>query len=341
MNTTLPLKFSSLYKTPCSRILFSLNKRTYTGRTLHPKKIAFPPDFQTQFGSYDRIYPARIYTSKPIPRKPSVELVPSNVSRPAYANLGIPLFKTTGIPKLQHKELDKMKVACQLAADTLLYAKSLVVPGVSTLELDTKIRRFIINKNAYPSPLNYAGFPKSICTSINNIIAHGIPDNRLLIEGDIINIDITVFINGYHGDTSATFMVGQVDEKGKDLLHHTKYVLAEAIRLCGPGARFSSIGNFIEPYGIQNGYTTNNIFSGHGIGTSFHQNPLIYHFENDEPGIMEVGNVFTIEPMFNQGSKDTVFYPDGWTVSTKDGGRSAQFEHTIIITDNGAEILTK
>ncbi|OMH84882.1 Methionine aminopeptidase 1D, chloroplastic/mitochondrial [Zancudomyces culisetae] len=215
-----------------------------------------------------------------------------------------------------------------------------MVEGVTTLEIDTLVRKFIIENEAYPSPLNYYGFPKSICTSINNIVAHGIPDKRKLMDGDIINIDISVYCNGFHGDTSATFCVGNVDQQGLALVEATKKALDIGMNVCGPEVELRQIGNSIENYANEAGYSVNDQYTGHGIGKEFHQNPLIYHFKNDEPGVMKEGMVFTIEPMLNQGTKECIIFPDGWTISTCDGSRSAQFEHTIIITSNGYEILT-
>ncbi|PVV03964.1 hypothetical protein BB560_001538 [Smittium megazygosporum] len=310
------------------------------GRLSRPKPIVFEEAKIKIFGNYSPIYPNKKYLKKPIPQRPSFSLVPEHIERPKYANLGIPLRTPTSIPKLTETQISKLSSSCKLAADTLEFAKSLVVPGITTQEIDSKVLAFITEHNAYPSPLNYYGFPKSICTSINNIVAHGIPDSRPLLDGDIVNIDITVYRDGFHGDTSATFNVGQVDDQGLKLVNNTKFVLVKAIEMCGPGTHYKSLGNYIDSFATQNGYTVNNVFSGHGIGEHFHQNPLIYHFKNNESGIMTPGTAFTIEPMLNQGTEKVIFYPDEWTVTTADGGRSAQFEHTIVITDNGAKILT-
>ncbi|KAG0076070.1 Methionine aminopeptidase 1D, chloroplastic/mitochondrial [Podila epicladia] len=184
------------------------------------------------------------------------------------------------------------------------------------------------------------GFPKSVCTSVSNVIAHGIPDSRPLEDGDIINIDITVYLDGYHGDTSATFLVGNVDKAGKELVERTQESLDEAIAICKPGMPLNQIGKTIQKIADRYGYSVSEQFSGHGIGKEFHCLPLIYHHDNDEEGLMEKGMIFTIEPMFCQGTAIGVQWPDKWTVTTADGGRSAQFEHTILITDDGAERLT-
>ncbi|PVU95669.1 hypothetical protein BB559_001245 [Furculomyces boomerangus] len=311
----------------------SLHAATYAGRSRLPPK----------FGSFQRIYPASLSPSKPLPLEPSSALVPPHINRPYYASSGSPSQWSPEIPivPLGSPQYFKLRAASRLASDALKYAGSLVKQGITTLEIDSLVHQFIISKNAYPSPLNYMGFPKSICTSINNIIAHGIPDSRKLIEGDIINIDITVFLDGYHGDTSSTFCVGCVDQQGLDLVKTTEISLTDSIKVCGPGVPFKSIGKTVQHIAKSNNYSTVSEFSGHGIGTQFHQQPLIFHFQNDEPGTMQEGMVFTVEPMLCQGSPKLVIYPDGWTASTIDGGRSAQFEHTIIITNNGAEILTQ
>ncbi|OMH81107.1 Methionine aminopeptidase 1B, chloroplastic [Zancudomyces culisetae] len=234
---------------------------------------------------------------KPTPQDPSLELVPSHIGRPAYSRTGIPStdfntsFADTFAP-LSESDLLKLKHSCKLAADTLRYSGTLVKEGVTTLEIDTLVRKFIIENEAYPSPLNYYGFPKSICTSINNIVAHGIPDKRKLMDGDIINIDISVYCNGFHGDTSATFCVGNVDQKGLALVEATKKALDIGMNVCGPEVELRQIGNSIENYANEAGYSVNDQYTGHGIGKEFHQNPLIYHFKNDEPGVMKEGMSF-------------------------------------------------
>ncbi|CAO3632428.1 unnamed protein product [Cunninghamella echinulata] len=213
--------------------------------------------------------------------------------------------------------------------------------GMTTEEIDRVLHEAIISEGAYPSPLNYMGFPKSICTSVNNIIAHGIPNERPLENGDIINIDITVYLNGYHGDTSYTFYVGDVDERGKALVECTKECLDKAINICGPNVPYREIGKTISEYATKFGFSVSDELSGHGIGKEFHCLPLIYHHENDEIGCMAPGTVFTIEPVLCQGASVGLLYPDEWTISTIDGGRSAQFEHMVLVTEDGVEVLTK
>ncbi|KAJ1733318.1 hypothetical protein LPJ61_001619 [Coemansia biformis] len=233
-----------------------------------------------------------------------------------------------------------MRAAALIARDALALGGSLVRPGATTAAIDAEVHRFIVSQGAYPSCLNYMGFPKAICTSVNNVIAHGIPDSRPLVDGDIINLDVTVYKDGFHGDTSAMFGAGRVDRLGTDLVEATREALELAIQICGPGVPFAEIGRTIAAFVAQHGYSVSEELTGHGVGRNFHQNPLIYHHANDEPGVMEPGMAFTIEPIVCQGSAAGILWPDGWTVSTEDGGRSAQFEHTLLVTPNGVDVLT-
>ncbi|KAG0040018.1 Methionine aminopeptidase 1D, chloroplastic/mitochondrial [Podila clonocystis] len=290
------------------------------------------------FGQYSRLAPTSLRLGV-IP--PDVDsLVPPHIRRPSYALRGEPSEWASEIPINTPETIEGCRKAGQLAKKILTLGGTLVKPGVTTTEIDRILHEAIIANNAYPSPLNYMGFPKSVCTSVSNVIAHGIPDGRPLEDGDIINIDITVYLDGYHGDTSATFLVGNVDKAGKELVERTQESLDEAIAICKPGVPLNQIGKTIQKIADRYGYSVSEQFSGHGIGKEFHCLPLIYHHDNDEEGLMEKGMIFTIEPMFCQGTAIGVQWPDKWTVTTADGGRSAQFEHTILITDDGAERLT-
>lgn len=212
---------------------------------------------------------------------------------------------------------------------------------MTTDEIDSFVYNAAIENRAYPSPLRYCGFPKSVCTSVNNIACHGIPDDRRLEDGDIINVDITVYLNSFHGDTSKTFLIGNVDERGKYLVHHNEVALMEAIKICRPGQNFNEIGKAISKYAKEVDLRIIPAFIGHGIGEFFHGPPEIYHFENNfELGVMEPRTTFTIEPIFSLGYEEVELWEDGWTASTADGSRTSQFEHTILITDDGCEILT-
>jgi methionyl aminopeptidase len=235
----------------------------------------------------------------------------------------------------------RMRIAGQLAARALAEVGRHVVPGVSTDELDRVGHEYLCDHGAYPSTLGYRGYPKSLCTSLNEVICHGIPDSTVAVDGDILNIDITAFIDGVHGDTNATFFVGEVDDESRNLVLRTHEALDRAIRSVAPGRPFNVIGRVIESYAKRFGYGVVRDFTGHGIGTLFHSGLIVPHY--DEPDyelVIEAGMTFTIEPMLTLGTVDYDVWADGWTVVTKDRGRTAQFEHTILVTDTGAEILT-
>ncbi|BFF94997.1 methionine aminopeptidase 1D chloroplastic/mitochondrial [Drosophila madeirensis] len=285
-------------------------------------------------GKYEKIF---------APGKVSKErTVPERIPKPQYYYGNMPPGSTLGTPEIKNTDQIKaMRLSGQLAAKILQECGSLAIVGKSTDEIDAYAHELIIKSNAYPSPLRYAGFPKSICTSINNVACHGIPDDRQLIDGDIINIDVTVYLNGYHGDCSETFLVGNVDEKGRYLVEATRSCLDMCISLCGPGVSFNKIGQFIQQYCEEKKLESIVAFIGHGIGSYFHGPPEIYHYHNTIGGKMRPGMTFTIEPILTLGESDVALLEDGWTAISLDGARSAQFEHTILITDTGAEILTK
>lgn len=240
-------------------------------------------------------------------------------------------------------EIDAMKPSCRLAAQTLRMIESYVKPGITTLELNDICHDFMVKAGAIPAPLNYKGFPKSVCTSINDIVCHGIPTSKTkLKEGDIINIDVTTILNGYHGDTSLTFFVGQVNEKAKRLVRVTKECLDRGIAAVRAGGRIGDIGAAIQEHAEAHNYSVVREFVGHGIGKTFHEDPQILHYGNRGTGVrLEPGMVFTIEPMINEGHWKTKIRKDGWTAVTVDGLLSAQFEHTVAIRSDGTvEILT-
>lgn len=213
--------------------------------------------------------------------------------------------------------------------------------GVTTNAIDEAVHEFILAHGAYPSPLLYQGYPKACCTSVNNVIVHGIPDDNPLEDGDLINIDVTVYKDGYHGDTSQTFLVGNVDEQGHELVDVTNRCLHAGIAACGPGNLFRNIGKAIHVTIKNRNFSVSPQFSGHGIGPVFHSAPWIPHHRNDEPGIMEPGHCFTVEPAIIQGSNPRGWiFPDGWTASTENCARAAQAEHMVLITPSGAEVLT-
>jgi methionyl aminopeptidase len=228
-----------------------------------------------RWGNYQRIVPASL-ASVDVRKMPHRD-IPSHIQRPPYALDGTSSQWGPEIPILTKQDVQGMRKAGQVAKQILDLGGTLCRPGITTNHIDKVIHEAILAKNAYPSPLNYMGFPKSVCTSINNIIAHGIPDDRPLQEGDIINVDVTVYVDGYHGDTSATFLVGQVDEKGKALVECTKETLNKAISICGPGVPYKEIARTICELAMKNGFSVSEELSGHGIGKEFHSLPLIYH----------------------------------------------------------------
>ncbi len=249
------------------------------------------------------------------------------------------------IPILTAEEIKKMRIAGKLAARLLDYIAPFVVEGVSTAKLDQLCHEFIIEHGAIPAPLNYRGFPKSICTSINDVICHGIPsETEILKNGDVINVDVTVIKDGYHGDTSRMFLIGEVADDTKLLVERTKKAMEKGIAVVKPGARFNDIGKAIEKYISKFDYGIVQDFTGHGVGKRFHEEPAIFHYDTGRAGArMEVGMCFTIEPMINASSnwREVTDSADGWTARTVDGAISAQFEHTILVTPNGFEILTQ
>ena len=234
-----------------------------------------------------------------------------------------------------------MRIAGRIAADALALAGSHVAPGVTTDELDRIGHEYLLDHGAYPSTLGYRGYPKSMCTSLNEVICHGIPDSTVIAEGDIVNIDITGYIGGVHGDTNATFLAGDVDEESRLLVERTAEAIRRSIKAVAPGRKLNVVGRVIESYAKRFGYGVVRDFTGHGIGRDFHSGLVVPHYDDpDLPIVLESGMTFTIEPMLTLGTIDYEIWDDGWTVVTADGRRSAQFEHTILVTDGGAEILT-
>ncbi|MBD2897984.1 Methionine aminopeptidase 2 [Actinomadura sp. RB99] len=265
--------------------------------------------------------------------------VPAQIPRPEYVGKKRP---KTGEPDVKTPEIiARMRVAGKIAAQALEEVGKHVRPGVTTDELDRIGHEFMLDHGAYPSTLGYRGFPKSLCTSINEVICHGIPDDTVLRDGDIVNVDITAFIDGVHGDTDATFLCGDVDEESRLLVERTREATMRGIRAVKPGRALNVIGRVIESYAKRFGYGVVRDFTGHGIGTTFHSGLVVPHY--DDPNattVIEPGMTFTVEPMLTLGSHDYDIWDDGWTVVTKDRKRTAQFEHTLLVTEDGHEILT-
>jgi methionyl aminopeptidase len=270
------------------------------------------------------------------PRRP----VPAHIPRPEYVDRPAPA-RFTGSEVKDAETIERMRVAGRIAARALQEVGKNVVPGVTHDELDRIGHEFLLDHDAYPSTLGYRGFPKSLCTSANEVICHGIPDSRVVEDGDIVNIDITAYVGGVHGDTNATFMTPGVSEEVRDLVERTEEALRRAINAVKPGRQINVVGRVIEAYARRFGYGVVREFTGHGIGTAFHSGLVIAHF--DDPAydtVMEPGMTFTIEPMLNLGTHEWEMWDDNWTVVTRDRRTSAQFEHTLLVTETGAEILT-
>jgi len=266
--------------------------------------------------------------------------VPAEIPRPEYAETG----NVTRRPEERIKDpafIERMRRAGHAAAEVLDIGAAVIAPGVTTDEIDAVVHQAYIDRGGYPSTLNYRGYPKSLCTSVNEVICHGIPDDRPLRDGDIVNLDVTIWLDGVHGDTNATYCVGNVDDASKRLIDVTRQCLDRGIAAVAPGRPFSDIGRAIETHAVANGYEVVRAFVGHGIGEQFHTDLQIPHYyEPRMTTIMEPGMVFTIEPMISMGTGQHKIWDDDWTAVTADGSRTAQFEHTIVVTGTGVEILT-
>ena len=266
--------------------------------------------------------------------------VPTHIARPEYVDRPAP-ERFVGSEIKDPETIERMRVAGRLAGQALAEVGRAVAPGVTTDELDRIGHEFLLDHGAYPSTLGYRGFPKSLCTSLNEVICHGIPDSTVLVEGDICNVDITAFIGGVHGDTNATFLVGDVSEEARLLVERTHEATMRAIRAVAPGRPINVIGRVIESYAKRFDYGVVRDFTGHGIGTAFHSGLVIPHYDDARyDTIMEPGMTFTIEPMITLGTYDYEIWDDGWTVVTRDRRLTAQFEHTILVTETGSDILT-
>ncbi|GAA3735863.1 type I methionyl aminopeptidase [Salinactinospora qingdaonensis] len=266
--------------------------------------------------------------------------VPAHIARPEYVGKKHPVEGVSG--DIQSAEtIEAMRVAGRIAAQALHEVGRNVKPGMTTDDLDRIGHEFLCDHGAYPSTLGYKGYPKSLCSSLNEVICHGIPDDTVISDGDIVNIDITAYINGVHGDTNATFLAGDVDEESRLLVERTREALNRAIKACRPGRRVNVIGRVIESYAKRFDYGVVRDFTGHGVGPEFHSGLVIPHYDDERATtLIEPGMTFTIEPMLTLGTIEHEIWDDGWTAVTADRKRTAQFEHTLLITEEGAEILT-
>lgn len=266
--------------------------------------------------------------------------VPDSIAKPPYAQTGDPGPSLSPLVRTS-EELAAMRRAGAIAAEVLIHAGKFVEPGITTDKIDEIVHSESLRRGAYPSPLNYRGFPKSVCTSVNEVICHGIPDSRPLADGDIINIDVTVYVDGVHGDNSCTFLVGDVDEHSRHLVAETYVSMMEGIRTVRNGSRVNEIGRAIERHARTQNLGVVREFIGHGVGTDFHSDLQIPHYYDARANTeLTTGMTFTVEPMLTSGDPSLYLWEDEWTALTQDGRRSAQFEHTLVVTDDGFELLT-
>ncbi|MBN6033338.1 type I methionyl aminopeptidase [Amycolatopsis sp. 195334CR] len=282
--------------------------------------------------------------SQRAPLKPGVQsprrAVPASIKRPEYVDRPAPK-RDTGNGVRTPEQIEAMRVASRIAAQALQEGGKAVKPGATTDDVDKVVHEFLLDHHAYPSTLGYRNFPKSCCTSLNEVICHGIPDSTVIEDGDICNIDVTAYIGDVHGDTNATFLAGDVSEEARLLVERTHEATMRAIKAVRPGRQLNVIGRVIEAYAKRFGYGVVRDFTGHGVGPAFHTAPTVLHYE--EPSVTtEIlqGMTFTIEPMITLGTIDYDIWSDDWTVTTKDKKWTAQFEHTIVVTETGSEILT-
>jgi methionyl aminopeptidase len=282
--------------------------------------------------STEHIRPGRVSPTRP---------VPPEIPRPPYADTGVPV-RTPGSHVRTPDVIERMRVAGRAAAEVLQIVGAAVAPGVTTDELDAICHEECITRGGYPSPLNYGAFPKSLCTSVNEVICHGIPDDRALVDGDIVNLDVTIFLNGVHGDTNATFPVGRIDQASADLIAVTRECLDQGIAAVKPGRQIREIGRAIQSHAEGHGYGVVRAFVGHGIAETFHTDLQIPHYDDPRSTtVIEPGMTFTIEPMITMGAWQHEIWDDNWTAVTVDRRRTAQFEHTLLVNDDGAEVLTR
>lgn len=311
--------------------------------TIHAKSH---PEARARFEFKPPLYP---YSGplRPAYVTPQVTITDPKIQKPDYAETGIPVSERTArasstAPVYTKEEIEGIRAAAKLTRAALDYACNLIAPGVTTDEINNKTHDFIVANGGYPSPLNYRNFPKSICTSVNEVICHGIPDLRPLKEGDIVNIDVSVFLNGFHGDANETHGVGKVDFESLRLMKGSFDSLQAAIKLVRPNTLFRDFGEAVSMSLRKHGFSSVTSYCGHGIGHLFHCAPNIPHYaRNKATGSCKPGMIFCIEPMINAGVHKDIHWPDDWTATTSDGKRSAQYEHTILCTAEGYELLTK
>ncbi|MFC6355692.1 type I methionyl aminopeptidase [Luethyella okanaganae] len=267
--------------------------------------------------------------------------VPTDIRRPEYVGKATPA-RYTGSDVYSSEAIEFIRESGRIAADAIEEAADHIRAGVTTEQLDAIVHEYVVEHGAYPSTLGYRGYPKSSCTSVNEVVCHGIPDETVLEDGDIVNVDVTVYKNGFHGDTNRTFIVGTADPEVALLVERTREALNRGIKAVAPGRELNVIGRAIESYARRFGYGVVRDFTGHGVGAAFHSGLIIPHYDSapEFDTVMEAGMVFTIEPMLTLGTHEWDLWADDWTVTTKDKSMTAQFEHTLVVTERGAEVLT-
>lgn len=308
-------------------------------------KMVHPSEKDEVYDPFPKFkYTGQLRASYPLTPK---RHVPEDIPKPDWAANGMPIGEQRNdrlnkIPVYNKDAIKKIRKACILGREVLDLAAAAVRPGVTTDELDEIVHNATIERKAYPSPLNYYNFPKSVCTSVNEVVCHGIPDKTVLKEGDIINLDVSLYFQGYHADLNETYYVGEnVSKAAINTVETARECLKTAIKQCKPGATFQELGDLIEKHASENKCSVVRTYCGHGVGEYFHCAPNIPHYaKNKTPGVMKPGMVFTVEPMINEGVWKDISWPDDWTAVTQDGKLSAQFEHTLLVTDHGVEILT-
>eukprot|EP00127_Corallochytrium_limacisporum_P006578 Clim_evm7s231 gene=Clim_evmTU7s231 len=323
-------------------------KKTWTVHKLIHQAAGIGTNGKSANGEYDP-YPGFEYSGelRPFPRRMEHNKVKNGVQKPDYAVHGQPISEQraksqTQIKQLTAEEIKGMEHVCELAREVLDIAVEMAKPGVTCEEIDDAVHAACMERDAYPSPLNYYEFPKSCCTSLNEVICHGIPDSRPLKEGDILNIDITLYKGGFHGDLNDTIFIGKPSDDALRLVKTARECLDRAIAACKPGMRYRDIGNIIQKHASFNDTSVVRTYCGHGIHQLFHTFPNVPHYgKNKAVGIMQPGHCFTIEPMINLGTWRDMLWRDGWTSTTTDGKLSAQFEETLLVTETGVRILTK
>ncbi len=278
-----------------------------------------------------RVLPGRVTPLEPFP---------ATIPAPDYAVTGMPQRRPE--PRVKSPEvIERMRATARIASEILTLAGEFVRPGITTEAVDAYVRELFLERGAYPSPLNYNGFPKSLCTSVNEVICHGIPDDRELLDGDIVNLDVTAYAQGVHGDTNATYLVGDTDPASRRLVDVTRECMWAGIAAVGPGVPVNEIGRAIEAHARRHGYGVVRAFIGHGIGEQFHTDlQVLHYYDPAHTTVLRPGMTFTIEPMITVGAWKHQLWDDGWTAVTVDGKRTAQFEHTVLVTDDGVEVLT-